>query len=511
MTQPSSQPTPPRVGKRVLESEILRIAKTFLSRYLKIDGNRITAVITIFDLLFSLVPLFRSSYSASYGWIQKFFTSSISVSSRDDLHGHVRCWITAHILKQKQCRFLQAYTKFSRGGELGEDKKRGGDRSRRKASIEYQPPLRQIWFMFERCPFIVTPSQDKEIPYRHGHKTNKPGDDTVHMNNTMTITSLGRSPEPIKRFLQECRAFSDRAKESSIVIRSFSRLSFSACGWEFLTTKAIRRLDTVHLDEDVKATLISDIEKYLDPKTRAYYRDRNIPYRRGYLLHGPPGTGKTSLSMALAGEFGLDLYMLDLTSVPSDEYLDKLFRHLPSPSLVLLEDIDAVGLKKRADTAAQSPTMVKNQSRCGCTLSGLLNALDGVASSEGRILLMTSNMPSELDSALLRPGRIDRKIYLGHINRQGAEQMFQRMFRAGDTAGHNMASDGEAITTTSGDTCEDLAAIASRFAGQIPQETFTPAQIQEYLLRPYESATDAADKVADWVAEEMLKKEARAG
>jgi chaperone BCS1 len=108
-----------------------------------------------------------------------------------------------------------------------------------------------------------------------------------------------------------------------------------------------RSLSSVILDESVKQRLLQDIRDYQQPSTQNWYSNRGIPYRRGYLLHGPPGTGKSSFSFAVAGYFLLDIYILNLnTANMSKGKLESLFSRLPAECIVLLEDIDSAGLTK---------------------------------------------------------------------------------------------------------------------------------------------------------------------
>lgn len=134
------------------------------------------------------------------------------------------------------------------------------------------------------------------------------------------------------------------------------------------------------------------MQNYLDASNRRFYTARGIPYRREYLLHGPPGTGKTSLSLVLAGFFGLELYLVHVPTVQSDYALQALFASLPPSCIVPLEDIDAVGLKRESakavndeNTDVVTKKVIKRKPpRSSCTLSGLLNIIDGVASQEGK-------------------------------------------------------------------------------------------------------------------------------
>jgi chaperone BCS1 len=186
----------------------------------------------------------------------------------------------------------------------------------------------------------------------------------------------------------------------------------------------------VVLDEAVKQSLLDDMNDYLNPYTRRWYSNRGIPYRRRYLLYGPPGTGKSSLSFAIAGYFKLKIYIVSLNSpAMNEENLGNLFADLPKKCLVLLEDIDTAGLthtreEKQTEEAklveiipgssatvvAAPATTSTNNNNGRISLSALLNILDGVASQEGRVLVMTTNHVEKLDEALIRPGRVDMMI-----------------------------------------------------------------------------------------------------
>jgi mitochondrial chaperone BCS1 len=152
-----------------------------------------------------------------------------------------------------------------------------------------------------------------------------------------------------------------------------------------------------------------------------WYADRGIPFRRGYLLHGVPGSGKSSLIHAIAGELMLDIYTLSLSSSwISDSTLTTLMSRVPARCIVLLEDLDAAFTRSVTRDQGSNGTPDSRNGNGGdnfggddvvsgpqpapsslsrhrryreqmsdvntLSLSGLLNALDGVAASEGRIL-----------------------------------------------------------------------------------------------------------------------------
>ena len=142
-------------------------------------------------------------------------------------------------------------------------------------------------------------------------------------------------------------------------------------------------------------------------------------------MHGPPGGGKSSFVMALAGLMNYHIAMLNLCD-PSltDERLMYLLAHAPPRSLLLLEDIDGA-----VTSGVDLPGHSAPQAYTGrLTFSGLLNALDGVAASDERIIFMTTNRVDVLPPALVRPGRVDLKVYVGLATADQLERMYIRFF-----------------------------------------------------------------------------------
>jgi chaperone BCS1 len=151
------------------------------------------------------------------------------------------------------------------------------------------------------------------------------------------------------------------------------------------------------------------------------------------------------------------------------------------------------------------------------TLSGLLNVLDGVGSQEGRLVIMTTNKPDQLDAALTRPGRIDFKLYLGNISRHSAEQMFMRMF-APDLLSwaRQSACKDNALAETDPDAASDpldehvsmeqLRMLAAQFAAEVPEDTFTPSQLQGFFQLHLGDVMQAVASIGDWVRQETSAK-----
>lgn len=379
-------------------------------------------------------------------------------------------------------------------------------------------------------------------------------------------TPLKFSSEPIKDLLKHVKEDYYQSHHARTIVKRPSPQNLRRYGgrhcWQKVADRPIRDMRTVVLDHQQKMQVLADINEYLHPATPRWYANRGIPLRRGYLFHGPPGTGKTSLSFALAGVFGLDIFVISLLE-PSltEEDLGALFSTLPRRCVVLLEDIDTAGLRRPAEELAKAEEAAKedkkndkkespndwkvsdlakalkkegNDDKKGISLSGLLNAIDGVASHEGRVLIMTTNVPESLDAALIRPGRVDLQVGFTNATREQAQELFVRMYEAdpgrhqqalnGHVKGNGAANgsplessiNGHAVAPetqsaiNSGDldiSVEELPNVAKEFASKIPEGKFSPAEIQGYLLKRKKHPLKAVQEADNWV-EAMIKQKA---
>lgn len=189
---------------------------------------------------------------------------------------------------------------------------------------------------------------------------------------------------------------------------------------------------TLAIDPELKESIRNDLLQF--SSRRDYYSRVGRSWKRGYLLYGPPGTGKTSLIAAIANFLEFDIYDIELTAVHSNTQLRKLLVSTSTKSVIVVEDVDcSLDLSDRnANTNSVkngSPKLEADSGRkdqlmplmSSVSLSGVLNFVDGLWSScvGERLMIFTTNHPEKLDPAMLRPGRMDRKINLGYCGMEG--------------------------------------------------------------------------------------------
>lgn len=184
--------------------------------------------------------------------------------------------------------------------------------------------------------------------------------------------------------------------------------------WRRRNSYLSRSLDSIYLAGDIKETVVNDVQRFLD--SEHIYKELGVPYHRGYIFHGVPGTGKSSLVKALGEHFKMNVYYAPLSDMKKDAEFTQLITEINDRAILLLEDIDI--LKSSNDR-----TKTKNASKSGLSLAGLLNALDGVITPHGLIIIMTTNNIESLDPALIRTGRADLILHLDYMQDEQLEAL----------------------------------------------------------------------------------------
>uniref|UniRef100_A0ACD5UY81 Uncharacterized protein n=1 Tax=Avena sativa TaxID=4498 RepID=A0ACD5UY81_AVESA len=194
--------------------------------------------------------------------------------------------------------------------------------------------------------------------------------------------------------------------------------------WSYIDFDHPTTFDTLAMDPDQKQNIMDDLEDFRNNKD--YYRRIGRAWKRGYLLHGPPGTGKSTMIAAMANYLSYDVYDIELTTLHTNYDLRKLFIETKSKSIIVIEDIDcsldlsgnrATTLPPTQDDEVDDVSSDRKRRRGSMlTLSGLLNFIDGLwsAHSGERIIVFTTNHLDKLDPALIRRGRMDKHIEMSY-------------------------------------------------------------------------------------------------
>ena len=202
----------------------------------------------------------------------------------------------------------------------------------------------------------------------------------------------------------------------------YTRKYFENVQWKKFGSIPKRPIQSVRLAGGLETELLADARRFLEPETEAAYVAFGRPYKRVYCLHGPPGTGKTSLVMAIASELGRPVA---IDSLRDDTFIE-LLSDLPKQAVIMFEDVDAL-FKSRTGGAMKGG----GPDDGGMTFSTLLNALDGVLHPRGAIVFMTTNHLERLDPALRRPGRVDRMVEVPLARSEQVAALWKTAFPTG--------------------------------------------------------------------------------
>ncbi|CAE6373298.1 unnamed protein product [Rhizoctonia solani] len=340
----------------------------------------------------------------------------------------------------------------------------------------------------------------------------------------LKISVVARNNAIIKKLVLQAKYEYEQDMEHRVHIF----LADQGGGWRWNGARHKRPMSSIVLEPGVKDMLLTDAKDFL--RSEDWYAERGIPFRRGYLLHGVPGSGKTSLIHALAGELGLDIYVVSLNMKGmSDNTLANLMGRIPQRCILLLEDLDAAftrgtsrDTKSTGAPTAKTAAETKADDPNTLSLSGLLNCLDGVAAAEGRLLFATTNHIERLDPALSRPGRMDVWVDFKNASRWQAEEIFKNFFPSKPpvtpeeepTPEDAEEAEKKRLANRRRDTralvplldVEEISELAKRFAQHIPEDELSVASLQGYLLKNKTRPRECVDEVADWIIKERETK-----
>lgn len=176
--------------------------------------------------------------------------------------------------------------------------------------------------------------------------------------------------------------------------------------WRFAAARERRDLSKLPTNKGMKDVL-DDVDTFI--KGKDTYKSDGKPYRRGYLIHGPPGTGKTISAEIISSKYQRNVYLINVTGDKmTNENFSNLFKTIPPNSLILMDEID----KGFEELARRKGNKI--------SLDTILSSLGGIVPlADGCILIMTANeinfLPEDKKSCLIRPGRIDKCFELTEV------------------------------------------------------------------------------------------------
>lgn len=393
----------------------------------------------VLGIVGSAIALCRQLPGKIIAWLKRRLIVTVDVTNDDPVFEWLSLWLAEHPYS-KRARCLTARSRRDDSGRIATD---NGDKV---VSVDFTPaPGNHVFLYRRRLVWLSRERKDlnadkSEQVFNRQHRE------------TFQINVLGRKQDVIRSLVDDARRVAIETQNSRVEI------FVSAHGyWNRSDLRQMRPLSTIILPDNQAEEVADLIREFLDRED--WYRERGIPYQLSFLFHGVPGSGKTSLIAALAGEFKKPLYQLSLGDPHlTDGNLSQLLGNARDGGIILLEDIDAIFNKR------EKAKDIDN----GVTFSGLLNALNGVASKEGSLIFMTTNHKEVLDPALIRPGRADVHIEFDYATKEQAASLFRQFFP------------------------ESNPVLASRFAETIGRHS-TMAQVQGHLLMHKDSPERAAE------------------
>ena len=283
---------------------------------------------------------------------------------------------------------------------------------------------------------------------------------------TITIFSYKSNLNTIKNYVDNLTnkylAFIENSRKNKLFIYTlinakYEKKSFEL--WNEIQFLSTRTFSNIFFKE--KNDIIKKIDFFLHNKQ--WFYDKGIPYSLGIGTYGPPGTGKTSIIKSIANYTNRNIIVISLKMIKTKIQLNNIFfeefynennKNVIGfdKKIIVFEDIDCIGdivldrklksdkgvknvinddinekISKKIDEKISETISVFNEDDL-ITLDDILNLWDGIRETSGRIMIISSNYYHKLDSALVRPGRIDITLELSYVSHQTIKEMYKHFF-----------------------------------------------------------------------------------
>ena len=368
--------------------ELTALAQTISDQISNTANNQFLSGGLVLGLIGGTIAMLRRTPSRLWNWFLHLFTISIDVISSDRAYQPIMFWLSKQPYVNRSRRLSM---KFING------------------DLALVPSHGNHFFMWRQTPIWIRWMNESGNGGSPGSLAE------LVPREIITVRILGRNQDIVRDLFREAEELGNIDMQGKLQL--YLRQGSWEGGWRSETRKP-RSMDTIFLPDGAKG-LVDDARAFLG--RREWYETRGIPYRRGYLFSGPPGSGKSSVAIGLASTLNVPLYILNLASVRDDNDLEKTVFSIDTatPLVLLIEDID---------TALPDRELNKQQKHF--SLGTLLNIMDGAVARENVILIVTTNNKEILDPALIRPGRIDQHLEFGHASTEQLSGMI-RLFVPG--------------------------------------------------------------------------------
>lgn len=238
------------------------------------------------------------------------------------------------------------------------------------------------------------------------------------------VIKTNSTKEILDNFIQDAVEYNEKYYSPDEDADNTIKLQLYSDGfWETIGFREERDLSTIYLPKQNLDSVIEDFTNFCSPEKKKEYKLLGIPYKRNYLFEGTPGTGKTSLIVALASQCKKDIALLSFNDKFTDIDLMRAIKTVPNDCILVMEDIDALFQERKKN----------DDQRVKISFSGLLNSLDGLCFKSGQIVIMTTNHKLYLDPALIRAGRIDYVMNFTNITKEQVKSMYLKFMYITDT------------------------------------------------------------------------------